>query len=86
MYRVEKLGKTKYYPRSLFKYNAMEDTYTCPMGKVLAHSGSTTYRRDKLESYRCKEKECKECPSRTSVLMANFARYRGICVIDWSRA
>jgi hypothetical protein len=74
MYRVEKLGKAKYYPRSMFRYNAEEDTYTCPMNKVLAHSGSTTYRHDKLESYRCKEKECKDCESRTKCTDGEFRK------------
>lgn len=62
MYHLEKLGKTKYYPRSVFKYNEKEDAYTCPEGKVLAHSGSTTYHGDRLESYRCKE--CRDCQSK----------------------
>jgi len=74
MYRVEKLGKAKYYPRSLFKYNAMKDTYTCPMGKVLSHSGSTTYRQDKLESYRCKKGECKDCESRAKCTDGEFRK------------
>jgi transposase len=74
MYRVEKLGKAMYYPRSLFKYNEMEDSFICPEGKVLAHSGSTTYKGHKLESYRCKEKECQSCPKRAKCTDGEFRK------------
>jgi transposase len=61
MFHIEKLGKTKYYPRSMFRYNIEPDTYTCPGGKTLTHSGSTLYNGDRLDSYRCDESECKQC-------------------------
>jgi transposase len=64
MFHIEKLGKTKYLPRSVFRYNPELDTYTCPGGKTLTHSGSTLYNGDRLDSYRCSENECKQCPGK----------------------
>ena len=61
MYHLEKLGKTKFYPKTMFTYDEKTDTYTCPDGKVLVPSGSTTYKNDHLESYRSKEEDCKKC-------------------------
>jgi transposase len=64
MYHLEKLGKTKYFPRSVFRYNELLDTYTCPEGKTLTHSGSSLYNGDRLDSYRCCENDCKQCPGK----------------------
>ncbi len=64
MYHLEKLGKTKYFPRSMFRYNEQMDVYVCPEGKTLTHSGSSLYNGDRLDSYRCCENDCKQCPSK----------------------
>jgi transposase len=64
MFHIEKLGKTKYYPRSVFRYNEQLGVYVCPEGKTLTHSGSSLYNGDRLDSYRCCESNCKQCPSK----------------------
>ena len=45
------------YRKSDFKYNKQNDTYICPMGKILYKSGYTETRYNN-------PKACKECPNR----------------------
>jgi transposase len=65
MYHLEKLGKTKFYPISKFKYDEKTDTFTCPAGMTLVHSGSSMYQGYRLDGYRCRENECRTCVIRT---------------------
>jgi transposase len=64
MYHLEKKGKTRFYPRSVFRYDEQFDVYVCPEGKQLSHSGSSQYNGDRLDSYRCSETDCKQCPGK----------------------
>lgn len=61
-YQLEKEEKTKFYPRTLFKYDEKTDTFTCPTGRLLEHSGSSTYKGYHLDHYLCKE--CEGCPEK----------------------
>ena len=62
LYHLEKLGKSKYYPKSVFRYDEELDVYVCPEGKQLTRSGSSPYNSSRLIGYRCNENECKKCP------------------------
>jgi transposase len=62
-YHLEKTKKTKFYPRTMFQYNEKTNTFTCPTGKLLEHSGSSTYKDYHLDHYLCKE--CKGCVEKT---------------------
>lgn len=64
MYHLEKKGKTRYYPKSMFKYDEKTDCYTCPGGKVLKHNGAATYNGYRYENYRCREEDCTDCAER----------------------
>ncbi len=54
-------GKSKgeTYPKSQFTYNDQDDTYTCPVGKLLTYKGinSQGYRQ-----YQSDRHDCKQCP------------------------
>lgn len=58
-YHLEKRGKTKFYPRTMFRYDEEEDVFTCPGGRLLEHSGSSTYKGYHLDHYVCKD--CSGC-------------------------
>lgn len=72
MYHREKEGKTSQYPKSMFKYHEESDTYTCPGGKTLFHSGSNIYKGEKMDHYI--GKECGECAQRSKCTSAENRR------------
>ena len=82
MYRVEKLGKTKYYPRSLFKYNATKDTYTCPRTRCYRIAAAPRIARINWRATGVKRESAKIARAGPNVLMASFAKLAGIRVTD----
>jgi len=58
--RIEKAGKTKWFPKGKFVYNAETDEYTCPNGRNLHVSGKQKTHDDKMmKKYTT---DCKGCP------------------------
>lgn len=58
--RIEKAGKSKYFPKSKFVYNPDTDEYTCPGGRILHFSGCQKIKNDEpLKKYTT---DCKDCP------------------------
>jgi transposase len=57
-YQLEKLGKTKYYPKSSFTYDGERDVYVCPAGNTMAFHGNSKYKGEVLRNYYCKPGDC----------------------------
>lgn len=58
MYQLEKLGKTKYIPKSKFTYNEENDVYVCPAGNALTFYCNTPYKGELLRNYYCRPGNC----------------------------
>lgn len=58
MYQLEKLGKTRYIPKSAFKYDAGKDVYICPAGNALTFYCNTPYKGEQIRNYYCRPGNC----------------------------
>jgi transposase len=58
MYQLEKLGKTRYIPKSKFTYDKEKDVYVCPAGNALTFYCNTRYKGGLLRNYYCKPGNC----------------------------
>lgn len=58
MYQLEKLGKTRYIPKSRFTYDAEKDVYVCPAGNALTFYCNTPYKGMLLRNYYCRPGNC----------------------------
>jgi transposase len=72
---VEAAGKKKHYSRNRFVYDASNDRYTCPSGKLLTHqhrkkSKDGTF----VEVYRARESDCMRCPEKAKCTRAGTKR------------
>ncbi|MFK7785532.1 MAG: IS1182 family transposase [Crocinitomicaceae bacterium] len=72
-------GKNDLFNLAIFRYNTLEDSYTCPADKTLTSNGNQ-YTKGKTKVMHYKTKECKGCTLRTQCTNAKNGRVieRGI--------
>lgn len=72
-------GKNRLFDLTLFTYNPLENTYTCPADKTLTTNGNK-YQKGKTNVMHYKTKECKECSLRAQCTNSKNGRVleRGI--------
>lgn len=50
------------YPNSMFVYNAEQDHYVCPAGKILSYEGRQNKDGMQQFKYKAQRKDCQKCP------------------------
>jgi radical SAM protein with 4Fe4S-binding SPASM domain len=70
---LPKEAKSKQLPKQQFTFQAEQDVYVCPQGKVLSAAGRRTQvraegERVQLQMYRSAESDCRDCPVRGKCL------------------
>ena len=66
------------YPSSIFVYNAEQDHYVCPAGKILSYEGRQ--KKDGMQQfkYKAKRKDCQSCPLRMQCCPENKKHGRSV--------
>lgn len=66
------------YPSSMFVYNADQDHYVCPAGKILSYEGRQ--KKDGMEhfKYKAQRKDCQSCPLKMQCCPENKKQGRSV--------
>lgn len=77
-----KRGVKEGFFTSEFAYNRQTDTFTCPVGKTLAHYGTENRTTQTFQLYRAKAKDCLDCPSKMDCCPKNERDGRAVMRVE----